>query len=31
MEISKEVIELGKKAEVEVQKEFKEIDELCEY
>ena len=31
MEISKEVIELGKKAEVEVQKEFKEIDELYEY
>lgn len=31
MELSKEVIELGKKAEAEVQKEFKQIDELCEF
>lgn len=31
MELSKEVIELGKKAEEEVAKEFKKIDENCEY
>ena len=31
MELSEDVIELGRKAEAEVQKEFKEIDELCEY
>lgn len=31
MKLSKEVIELGRKAEAEVQKEFKEIDELCEF
>jgi len=30
MELSEEVIELGKKAETQVQKEFKQIDELCE-
>lgn len=31
MELSNEVFELGKKAEQEVQTEFKKIDELCEY
>lgn len=31
MELSEEVIKLGKKAEAEVQRQFKEIDELCEY
>lgn len=31
MELSKEVIELGKKAEEEVAEEFKKIDENCEY
>lgn len=31
MELSEDVIELGRKAEAEVQKELKEIDELCEY
>ncbi|MCI9039559.1 MAG: hypothetical protein HFJ29_06810 [Clostridia bacterium] len=31
MELSEEVIELGKKAEIQVQKEFKQIDELCEF
>ncbi len=31
MELSEEVIELGKKAETQVQKEFKQIDELCEF
>lgn len=31
MELSNEVIELGRKAEEAVQKEFKEIDENCEY
>ena len=31
MELSVEVIELGRKAEEAVQKEFKLIDENCEY
>ena len=31
MELSNEVIELGKKVEREVAKEFEKIDELCEY
>lgn len=31
MELNEDVIELGRKAEAEVQKELKEIDELCEY
>lgn len=31
MKLSNEVIELGRKVEAEVQKEFKEIDEICEY
>ena len=31
MELSNEVMELGKKVEVQIQKEFREIDELCEY
>ena len=31
MELSDEVIELGRKAEEAVQKEFKLIDENCEY